>query len=153
MNLWSVSFAHFFSISTFSGQLWYTHFTIAACYTVSQKKYKIVRFLGNISTITISVVERVCIQNPILGYLESAEIWVKGNWNMAFLYFEPNFCHIWWIFKVQQRLQCTPLWQIIKYGKILVKNEEKPYSKCFQSISPWYCGHPKPGFWIPIPPI
>ena len=37
--------------------------------------------------------------------VESVEKWVEGKSNKAFLYFLPNFGHIWWFFKVLQWLQ------------------------------------------------
>ena len=45
----------------------------------------------------------------------------KAIWTRLFFI----FCHI---FKVIQHLLCAPLWKIIKYGKNLAKNEEKPCS-------------------------
>ena len=44
---------------------------------------------------------------------------------------------------------CTALLKIIKYGKNLAKNEEKPCSTCLKSISPWHFQTLKPGFRVP----
>ena len=41
---------------------------------------------------------------------------------MLFFIDFPNFCHIWWFFKVSQHLWHAPLWKIIKYGKTLLIN-------------------------------
>ena len=46
----------------------------------------------------------------------------SSNLKKAFLPFLPNFWHIWWIFKIK----------IIKYAKIIAKNEEKSYFSIFE---------------------
>ena len=70
--------------------------------------------------------------------------------NKDFLHFLLDLWNSWWFFKVQQHLQCTPLWKIIKYDKSLAKNEEKPCSTCIKPISLGQCGYLKPGFQVPI---
>ena len=38
--------------------------------------------------------------------------------------FSPNFCYIWWFFRVLQHIWHSLLWKIIKYWKFLSENEE-----------------------------
>ena len=57
--------------------------------------------------------------------------WPAVKLDKYFPHYFTIFCHIWWFFKVQQCLVRTPLWKIIKYGKSLEGNEEKPWR--FQS--------------------
>ena len=58
--------------------------------------------------------------------------WVEGM--LKYLNFFPNFCFIWWFFKVE-RSKCTAakLWKIIKYDKNLAKKEEKPKNGLYKS--------------------
>ena len=51
------------------------------------------------------------------GFKNALEKWVKGKSNKAFLHFLPNFCHIWWFFKVEHAEVSSELCKIIKYGK------------------------------------
>ena len=86
----------------------------------------------------------------VLGTWNQPKKWVEGKSNKAFLHFVPKFCHIWWFFKVPQHLQRAPLWKIIKYGKKLAKNEEKPCSTCLQPIFRLILGTRKSDFGYPF---
>ena len=64
---------------------------------------------------------------PEIGFLgnqNQPKNGLKASWTRFFFIFLPNFCHIWWFFKVSQHLRYTPLWKIIKYGKILAKRRK-----------------------------
>ena len=67
--------------------------------------------------------------------------WVEGKLEQSFCSFLANFC--------------CELWKIIKYFKNLVRNEEKPYSTCLQTIFGLISGSQKLDFENnrPIPPL
>jgi len=93
------------------------------------------------------------------------EIRFSGTWNQPksglmssrtrlFFIIFAKFSAIFDDFSKFRSIFCyAPLWKIIKYGKILAKNEEKPCSTCLQPISPWHDGYPKCKFRVPIPPL
>ena len=73
------------------------------------------------------------------------EKWVYDKLNKDFLHFLPNFCHIWWLSNVEYAKGVAELWKIIKYAKILAKNEEKPCTTClFNPFLGWFQVPQKP---------
>ena len=64
----------------------------------------------------------------------------NASWTRLFFILCTNFCHICWFFSLSEQLWCAPLWKIIKYGKNLATNDEKPSSTCLKPISPWHYG-------------
>ena len=72
-------------------------------------------------------------QNPGLGF--TVEKLVEGMLNKAFLHYMPNFCHIWWLFKVERTKEALQNFnKIIKRDKNLAKTEGKPTSTCLKPI-------------------
>ena len=68
----------------------------------------------------------------------------------GFSSFLPNYLvYIGWFFKFPSASSTLHF----EKSSNMAKNEVKPCSNCLKPISTWHCGHPKPGFWVPIPPL
>ena len=55
-------------------------------------------------------------RNPGFGY---SEYHGEMDLRQVFLHLLPNFCHIWWFFKVEHTKGAAELWKIHKYSKNL----------------------------------
>ena len=82
---------------------------------------------------------------------------LKGKLNKVFLHFMPNFCHIWWFFKVECTDRCCGTLKKTsnnKYDKNLTKIEEKPCSTYMPSNHFLADSvYPKIRFRVPVPTL
>ena len=86
-----------------------------ACWALFAFRFQKMCILHSVLIIMVGISGRTGTQNLGVGYLKSAEKWVEGKSNKAFLHFLPNFCSIWWFFKVERAEGTMKLWKIIKW--------------------------------------
>ena len=103
------------------------------------------------SFIDITITGRTVAWNQTFSYLESAKNRVGAKSNKAFLHL---FCQSFGIFDNFSKF-CSIFSALhVEKSSNMAKNEEKPCSTCLSTyFSTVFCWNPKPGFWVPIPPL
>ena len=92
--------------------------------------------------------------NQVFATKNQCEKWVEHKLNKVFLYFLPNFCHLWWFFKVLQHWFGTLHFE--KSSKIAIGQLGKKWMKkslvqfSFNKLlKEGHFQNQKPGFWKP----
>ena len=85
-----------------------------------------------------------CWLTNVEPWLTNVEPWLT---NVGFFHFSPDFCHIWWFFKVDSTKsdkKYNSYWKIIKYGKNVGGNEKN--QRWLTKVQHWLTNVGKPRF-------